>query len=84
MPYASNTQVTTTGDQAMMTAQQLVDEMQRLIVQHPEAANLPVQFEGCYATEDGDGNYPVYTLEDKAISRVVLDLRNKCFTVDGA
>jgi hypothetical protein len=25
----------------MMTAQRLVDELQRLIVQHPEAANLP-------------------------------------------
>lgn len=67
----------------MMTAQQIVNELQRLIVQHSEAANLPVQFEGGYDDEDSDGNYPVYTREDKNISRVVLNLRGKHFTVEG-
>lgn len=65
-----------------MTAQQLVDEMQRLIVQHPEAANLPVQFEGCNEYEDDNGNL-LYCPEDRDVSQVTLDLHKKYFTVGG-
>jgi len=65
-----------------MTAKQLINEMQKLIAQHPEAADLPVHFEGCYAGEDGNGNYPDYTPEEQTVSRVVLC--TKCITLDGS
>jgi len=45
-----------------MTAKQFIDELQRQIVKHPEAANWPVRFLGCDECEDRDGemyNLPI-------------------------
>lgn len=39
-----------------MTARELIREMQLHIVKHPEAADLPIRFEGCTQDEDMDGN----------------------------
>jgi len=55
-----------------VTAKQLIEKMQQLIAQHPEAADLPVRFAGCYAGEDG---------EEQTVSQVVLC--TKCITLDG-
>ena len=64
-----------------MTAKQLINELQLHMVRHPEAADLPVNFIGCYDDEDGDGNL-INTAGEKTVARVVLDLRNKRFIVE--
>jgi hypothetical protein len=64
-----------------VTAKQLIDEMQKLIAHHPEAADSLVHFEGCYAGEDGDGNYPDYSPEEQTVSQVVLC--TECVTLNG-
>lgn len=63
-----------------MTAKQLISEMQRHIVRHPEAADFPVVFLGS-SIEDATMGLP----ELQVAARVVLDLREgeHRFVLDG-
>jgi hypothetical protein len=58
-----------------VTAKQLIDEMQKLIAQHPEAAELPV----CFVDESYDNLFM-----EEPITRVQLLQNPRCFLLDAA